>query len=210
MPEPDRSPDSQRAPTPDPYSVGRTDVDVVPGDPPVPITVWRVAQSPSDDADPAETGLSYRLACRLLAHYSLRDQTVADLDDDPRIRAAAQRLGRRYLGAAELATGTAPAGEVSLVMLRWPRPHRASPTVADLFAGCRGLRVGDGCASVAVPAVPTGPPAPRYLDHARILVPAARSAGLGYLQHIIAVTAPLEADRFTYHASVGEAQAIRA
>ena len=66
-------------------------VDVVAGDPPVPITVWRTART---DTDPAGT-LPARLAYRLVAAYSRPGDTVVDLTHDHALTAACATGGRR-------------------------------------------------------------------------------------------------------------------
>jgi hypothetical protein len=67
-------------------------VDRVPGDPPVPITVWRTAASPHDP--PA--GLPERLAYRLVAAYSRPGETVLDLTDGHVLAEPCSRGGRYH------------------------------------------------------------------------------------------------------------------
>jgi hypothetical protein len=62
--------------------------------------------------------------------------------------------------------------------------------LADLLGDCRRLLAACGCVIVA----PASPPRTGYVDHARRLIPAARRAGLGYLQHIVVLTAPIPGD----------------
>jgi hypothetical protein len=75
---------------PGPTRVEATFIDQVPGEPPVPITVWRTART---DAD-AGRAIPTRLAARLVAAYSRPGDAVVDLTDD-RGLAAACRTGRR-------------------------------------------------------------------------------------------------------------------
>jgi hypothetical protein len=55
--------------------------------------------------------------------------------------------------------------------------------------------------------LPTGAP---YVEHARELIPAASRVGLGYLQHIVAATAPIVGERITTRAAPGDAATLRA
>ena len=71
------------------------DVDVVAGDPPVPITVWR---TPAGD----------RLAHRLLAAYTRRRDYVIDLTDTTAIAAAAASAARHLHVLPPPATGHQP------------------------------------------------------------------------------------------------------
>ena len=84
-------------------------------------------------------------------------------------------------------------------MLRWPPDPDTTPTdtasaagaAVDLFATCRTLLSPGGFTVVALLPPPPGPP---YVEHAQVVIPAAHRAGLGYLQHIIAVTAPISGE----------------
>jgi hypothetical protein len=66
-------------------------IDLVPGDPPVPITVWRTART---DTDGDAHAIPARLAARLVAAYSRPGETVVDLTDDHALTAACA-IGRR-------------------------------------------------------------------------------------------------------------------
>jgi SAM-dependent methyltransferase len=68
-------------------------IDVVPGDVPVPITVWRTARTGDDRTT---TALSGRLAYRLIAAYSRPGDTVIDLTDGHGLTTAGLRGGRRH------------------------------------------------------------------------------------------------------------------
>jgi len=70
----------------DPDGVG---IDLVAGDPPVPITVWRTARSDEDSAT-----ITARLAARLIIAYSRPGETVVDLTADHTLTGACAR-GRR-------------------------------------------------------------------------------------------------------------------
>ncbi|ADL49613.1 MULTISPECIES: hypothetical protein [Micromonospora] len=234
-------------------------IDLVAGDPPVPITVWRTART---DAE-THTSLPTRLAYRLVAAYSRPGEAVVDFTTDHALSPVCARGGRQHhrawftdsstlvigpattgLPAATTETGplTAPGepdgGDAqeppelvdwfgddltdpdlpgadaavvrppddgpldaapSLVVATWPL-HEADTTARVrlawlLAAGARLLRPG-GCL-VLVVGVPAGTqPTPEDFGP---LVAAASRAGLGYLQHIVAVEADTEGDQFVYH-----------
>ncbi|MGK5680169.1 hypothetical protein [Actinoplanes sp. URMC 104] len=76
---------SEHTPTSHPATTDPTDrpaidtaqTDLVAGDPPVPITVWRTARTEAD----ADRGIGARLAARLIAAYSRPGEIVVDLTD---------------------------------------------------------------------------------------------------------------------------------
>jgi hypothetical protein len=224
----------------------------VPGDPPVPISVWRATDTQPDTdggkqggwstdrgsrdwpdhagrstthprssdrstagrstGTPSDGSLTPRLAGLLIATYTGVGDTIVDLSTDPALAGAAGAGGRRYLPVtdpADLAGLNHVAGSVGLIVVRWPSPQlapdpdgvnesdRGAPdaasTVSDLFTACRLLLAANGCTIVVLTPTPRGAP---YIDHANVIIPAAIRAGLGYLQHIVAVITPL--DRLTY------------
>jgi hypothetical protein len=143
--------------------------EVVPGQPPVPITVWQLPAPP-----PAST-LSLPLAQRLVANYTHRHDLVLDLTAGPQLARAAMSAHRRTrrqhpddLDAPE--GGREPA---ALAVAPWPadEPPQWLSTCANRLApgGCLVLVLATGEVTI----------------HPR-LVTAARTAGLTYLQHIIA------------------------
>jgi hypothetical protein len=78
--------------------------------------------------------------------------------------------------------------------MRWPRPDPVPATaVVDLFCACRLALGRRGHAAVIV----DPPPGTPYLEFGHELVPAAARAGMGYLQHIIAVLAPIVGEALT-------------
>jgi hypothetical protein len=84
--------------TPDPHPQGAQHpgtepplIDVVAGEPPVPITVWRTARH---TAEPGR--VSARLAYRLVAAYSRPGDTVVDLTDGHTLAAACHTGRRRH------------------------------------------------------------------------------------------------------------------
>src|SRR5262245_36022672 len=93
------------------------DIDVVPGDPPVPITVWRPPA--------AATGMSDRLAARLLAAYSRDGDTVYDATADPAFARTAATAGRRTVTRAARGTGDL----ASLALAGWPPAGTIDPVI---------------------------------------------------------------------------------
>ncbi len=79
-------------PDPDPVGIDPTLIDQVPGEPPVPITVWRTAGT---DAD-AGRAIPTRLAARLVAAYSHPGDAVIDLTNDHSLAAACHTGRRRH------------------------------------------------------------------------------------------------------------------
>jgi hypothetical protein len=179
------------------------DIDVIAGDPPVPITVWPVASAdhrtgrtpPPRGGDTAS--MSPPLADRVVHTYTRRGDAVG-FDRDANLRAAAHAAGCRYRRLrhlSHLGDLRAVTGHAGLVVLRWPRlakTARPAEQVEQLFTACRSL-LAPGGYTVAVLAPPS---APSELARAAELVPAAHRCGLGYLQHIVAVTA-IDEDRLT-------------
>lgn len=247
-------------------------VDLVAGDPPVPITVWRTARSGDDPT----TTVPARLAYRLVAAYSRPGEAVVDLSDGHALTAACQRGARRHhkawftdaasmiIGPATPPPGTEPddeidtdpddevgadldgpepadlaawfgddltdpalppagppvtalppdasvAGVTSLVVACWPLDGSGDAAnrvrLAWLLAACAQLLRPGGCL-VLVVGTPVGKPAtPEDFRH---LVAAASAAGLGYLQHIVAVGADADGEAFTYYATDEELLALAA
>jgi SAM-dependent methyltransferase len=83
---PDPSDDSDR------FGDDPTLVDIVAGDPPVPITIWRTARATTDSARMIGARLAYRLICA----YSRHGEAVVDLTDGHALRAACRTGGRRH------------------------------------------------------------------------------------------------------------------
>jgi hypothetical protein len=101
----------------------RPDVDLVPGDPPVPITVWR---TPAGDG----TTLSPRLAARLLAAYTRAGDVVFDATTDPVLAQAADTAARRYTShATRPAAAADPDALAALVLAGWPLPGAIDPVI---------------------------------------------------------------------------------
>src|SRR6266511_2003239 len=179
--------------------------DVIPGDPPVPITVWRVP-GPDSPLWPGDTdGITAGTASLLVGQHAHPGDTVVSVGYDRALAGCAGATGCTYLAVADVA-GLAGldhlAGRVRLLVLRWPpagnlgnggAPAPDLPD-ADLFAASRRLLTRDGCTAVAIAPPPPGRP---YVAHARLLIQAARTAGLGWLQHIVVITATTDGDNLT-------------
>ncbi|MEU7975403.1 hypothetical protein AB0B48_25535 [Micromonospora sp. NPDC049089] len=239
-------------------------IDVIAGDPPVPITVWRTARS---GADP-HFSLPTRLAYRLVAAYSRPREAVVDLTTDHVLAPICDQGGRQHhrawftdtssliigpatVGSPAPTTATNPftapgepkTGDVqdppelvdwfgddltdpdlpgadaaavrppddgpldaatSLLVACWPL-HEAGTTARVrlarlLAAGGRLLRPG-GCLVLVVSVPASRQPTPEDFGP---LVAAAAAAGLGYLQHIVAVEADTDGDQFVYYHGTDE------
>jgi hypothetical protein len=149
---------------PAPEAVG----DIVPGDPPVPITVWYVPA-----ARPGET-MSITLAERLVANFTHGRRLVLDVTRGEQLANAARAARRRYARytAQDLSTGTDLA---ALIVAGWPQEY-TEPTA--FLADCATRLMAGGCVAVVLGA--------GALSVNQVLIGAARAAGLTYLQHIVA------------------------
>jgi len=159
----DRNP--RRAPVP----VG----DVVPGDPPVPITVW-----PVPAPNRGET-MSNAMGVRLVHNLTHPSDLIIDLAEGPQLaRAVIAARRRSHLKTARLAGWGREAA--TLIVTGWPVGDTSS--LVEFFACCRGSLVSGGCVAV-------------LLSHGDVVLPvdvviAAKRAGLAYLQHIVAADRP--------------------
>src|SRR6185437_14499318 len=70
--------------------------DLVAGDPPVPLTVWRTARTPDDARLGVTHGIGVRLAARLVSAYSRPGEAVVDLTDGHALTLACAAGGRRH------------------------------------------------------------------------------------------------------------------
>ena len=75
-----------------PHSTDPNVTDLVAGDPPVPLTVWRTAHTPAD----AGRAIGARLAARLVAAYSRPGEAVVDLTDGHALASACAAGARRH------------------------------------------------------------------------------------------------------------------
>ncbi|WKU03446.1 hypothetical protein [Micromonospora sp. HUAS LYJ1] len=228
-----------------PPVVDPTLIDLVAGDPPVPVTVWRTAHDPRD----AGRSIGSRLAYRLVAAYTHPGEAVVDLTTDHALTDVCAAGGRRHhpgwfteassliVGPATPRTRPDPAalaedgdpvpdigawfgddltdappadptepgrtslGEAtSLVVASWPLDPDDTVNrirLAWLLTVCARLLRPGGCL-VLVVTVPETAGSPEDFSP---VATAAAQAGLGYLQHIVAVAADTDEDRFAYYAS---------
>jgi hypothetical protein len=161
----------------------RLDIDLVPGDPPVPITVWRTPAG--------EGGLSPRLAARVLAAYTRTGDVMFDATSDQVLADAAHTAGRRYTTRHTPPATDADTPAAALAVAGWPLPGDIDPAIV-LGGLARRLRRG-GVLDVVI--------ADPYRDGMPVevgpLVLAARAARLSYLQHIVAVHGHVDGDQIT-------------
>lgn len=153
-------------------------VDKVPGDPPVPVNIWRL---PGGDHD-APVGA--RLAVRLLAEYTRPKDLVYDQLPSPVLRKATQASGRGYRAANRFQQ---PVDRAALAVAVWPLADRRLDPVIVLGGLRRRLRSGGFLAVIVTnpdpdPDLGGEASAPVELSP---LVQAATTAGLSYLQHIV-------------------------
>jgi hypothetical protein len=135
--------------------------EIVPGQPPVPITVWQVPAP----AGPAT--LSLPMAQRLVAGFTHPSELVCDLTVGPQLARAAMSAHRRHTtgGGGELA---------ALTVVPWP--PEVDP--AGVLAGCRDRTHPGGHLALVV--------ATGQVTIPQRLIAAGQAAGLTYLQHYIA------------------------
>lgn len=76
----------------DPAAIDAAPTDLIAGDPPVPITVWRTARTEAD----AGRSIGARLAARLIASYSRPGEVVVDLTDGHALAQACTIGGRLH------------------------------------------------------------------------------------------------------------------
>jgi len=151
--------DPARSSAPDPIG------EIIPGTPPVPLTVWHVP------APARGQTLSLPMAQRLVAGFTHRHELVHDLTTGPALARAASSARRRYT-----ATPLDHAGQpATLLVTPWPNPP-GEPV--EFLAACAGrLRPGGQLALV----IATG----QVTIHQQ-LIAAGHAAGMAYLQHYIA------------------------
>jgi hypothetical protein len=175
----------------------------------VPVTVWRVAATDHAGGQTWD-GLPPRVAALLVGLTTRPGDTIIDFDNDPTVAGVAGAHGVRHLPVTcrdqlrQLAPGTA-----SLITLRYPLtdPTAGPADLRRLFDTCARLQAPRGSTVVAIVPPPDGPD---YAAHAAQVIPAAEAAGLGYVQHVIAVTAPIAGERFTNLATPASPPILRA
>ncbi|WP_229716398.1 hypothetical protein [Mangrovihabitans endophyticus] len=146
--------------------------DVVSGDPPVPITVW-----PVPAPNRGET-MSNAMGVRLVHNLTHPSDLVVDLTAGPQLaRAVIAARRRSHLPVRP----SGPAWrDATLIVTGWPPDPPTTPAV--LLDRCRAGLLPGGCVAVLLP-------------HGEVILPvdvivAARTAGLAYLQHIVAADRP--------------------
>ncbi len=147
--------------------------DVVPGDPPVPITVWPVPAPHQGES------MSNAMGVRLVHNLTHPTDLIIDLSHGPQLaRAIISARRRSHLQSVrQIGWGHEPA---ALIVTGWPTGTGDTP--AAFFGRCLvSLRPG-GCVAVLLPHDTIGLP----VD----VVIAAKEAGLAYLQHIVAADQP--------------------
>ena len=176
----------------------------------IPVTLWRVAAIDYTNGQTWDDGLSPRVAGLLIGLTTRPGQTIIDFDNDPTLAGVAGAHGVRHLPITRAAQlRRLPARTASLITLRYPRPgHATRPDRTEqLFAACARLQTRRGSTVVAIVPPAAGPD---YASHAAEVIPAAQAAGLGYVQHVIAVTAPIPGERFTNLATPASRPVLRA
>ncbi len=177
------------------------------GDRRIPVTLWRVAAIDHADGKTWD-GLSPRVAGLLVGLTTRPGQTIIDLDNDPTLAGVAGAHGVRHHPITRPAQlRRLPAGSASLISVRYPRPVTRPGGLGELFAACARLQTTRG--STVVTLVPPAE-GPDYATHAADVIPAAEAAGLGYVEHVIAVTAPIPGERFTNLATPASRPVLRA
>ncbi|WP_189115092.1 hypothetical protein [Pilimelia terevasa] len=153
------------------------------GEPPVPISLWRTATTDTDVPDQ----IGARLAAAIVTSYANPGHTVVDRTASPSIPDACAQAGRRHT------TDPGP-GMAALVVA--DRPATDEATTA-LFGQAAGWLLPGGCLILVDPAL-AGP-----VDQRPVHVTAA-AVGLDYFQHIVAVGAPAEGERFVFYPTKAE------
>nr|BFE56357.1 hypothetical protein GCM10020063_008830 [Dactylosporangium thailandense] len=190
------------------------DIDVVPGDPPVPLAVWRVADVDVRWGHRRADALSPRLAALLVGVHTRPGDTIVSVGHDLALAGAAGAGGRGYRSVAhsdQLAGLDQAAGTVALIVLPWPPVNQPGgvrrESLIAMFGACRRLMSPDGCTIVALAGLP---PDQTFVEHSSALIPAAHQAGLGWLQHIVAITAPIVGQRITWRTAPADPAMLRA
>ncbi|WP_412538703.1 hypothetical protein R8Z50_22965 [Longispora sp. K20-0274] len=213
------------APTPPGAQPTRADLlDLVPGVPQVPLTVWR---TPRTRTDPSDSHIPAHLAARLVEAYSAPGDQVIDLTDGVVLAAPATTGGRAHHSArftdttylsisphatvmtgagkdvepdtlASTPTSVIGTGRAALIVAAWPLaagPVEGELRRAWLLASASKLLRPGGCLVLIAAPAPGVAPVPEDFTP---IVTAASGARLGYLQHIVAVSAPVVGDEFVY------------
>ena len=188
-------------------------LDVVPGDPLVPITVIRLADA--DAHHLRDRRLPPSLLALLLGLYTRPGDVVVDFATpaDPILAGVCGAGARRYLPAAPAARHPAntpdDAGQAGLIILRWPDDLTAldETTAQNLLRHCAHALSRDGKLIVAILGDDTSD---IYIQPAADLLTIAQHAGLGYFQHLVAVRAPIAGEHVTRRATRADPATLRA
>jgi hypothetical protein len=162
---------------------------------PVPVTVWRVAAGNDTGVAGWASGMHPRVAGLLVGLTTRPGDTVVDFDAEPALEGVAGAYGLHYVavtGPDQLAKRHDLRATVALICLRYPRPVIGDPVaLINLFNVCANIQAPHGHTVVALVPPVDGPP---YAVHAARVTSAAHQAGLGYVEHIIAVAGSLTGD----------------
>jgi hypothetical protein len=197
-------------PVPAPVPLANLDpvlFDLVPGTPPVPVTVWRSTRTSAGQP------VSAQLAAQLVAAFSRPGDTIVDLTGARSVADACAASGRRLSQLTRDDTDPPPpdhrpdgavCGRADLVITTWAsRGGDAHDRLTRLTVAAELLRAG-GCL-VLVTGLPTGMPAvPVDL---RPVTDVTTLAGLGYLQHIVVCDADTDSDHLIYPTTGDQATA---
>jgi hypothetical protein len=190
------------------------DIDVASGEPPVPIVLWRVTDVDAAHGRTDARSITPQIAALLVAFYTRPGDTLVSVGNDPTLAGAAGASGRSYLSVQhphELPNLAQVTGAVALIVLPWPPPDRPDPVghqrLMEMFRTCQQLMSGIGRTTVTLAALPADE---TYIEHGANLIVAAREAGLGWSQHIIAISTPISDPRTTGATRTAPAAQLRA
>ncbi|WFE56635.1 hypothetical protein [Micromonospora sp. WMMD712] len=147
--------------------------DVVPGDAPVPITVWPVPAPPQGET------MSNAMGVRLVHNLTHPSDLIIDLAVGPQLARAVIAAHRRsHLQSTRLLGWGREAA--TLIVTGWPPDGGVS--AVEFFLRCHASLLPGGCLAVLLP-------------HGDVILPvdvviAAKRAGLAYLQHVVAADRP--------------------
>ncbi|MEV4545259.1 hypothetical protein [Micromonospora echinaurantiaca] len=143
--------------------------DLVPGDPPVPITVWPVPAPQQGET------MSNAMGVRLVHNLTHPSDLIIDLAVGPQLARAVIAAHRRSHLHTPRHVGWGREA-ATLIVTGWPADDAAPPV--DFFARCHATLAPGGCVAVLLP-------------HGDVIAPvdvviAAKRARLAYLQHVVA------------------------
>jgi hypothetical protein len=138
---------------------------------------------------PDSSDLTARTAGLLVATYTHAGDRIVDLDASPVLAQAAATLDRHIVTG----NGHGPA-TARLICARLPRPERHDLSLPDLVEWMRDQRNALQRRGFLLTAVSADRRDGGYFDRATTVITAARTAGLIYHQHLIAVHTPLPED----------------